>query len=241
MSASGRGKRTAGRKSTGTARKAAAKRVTKRGAQPSVRKVTTASRKSAQKKSAPKKPAPKKAAPKPPAPKQEGGAWAAVFAPREPGERRYWLVKSEPGTFSFDDLLATEGRTTHWDGVRNFVARNFMRDGMKLGDRVFFYHSSVNPQAIVGICEVVREAYPDSTAFDRSHHGYDADSDPDEPTWVMVDLRAVEPLARPVTLPEIKAKPELAGMALLRIGRLSVTPVTPAEWMAVTTMSQSSG
>ena len=170
---------------------------------------------------------------KKPAAKKEGGAWATVFTPRKPGERRYWLVKSEPETFSFDDLLSAANQTTHWDGVRNFAARNFMRDGMKLGDQVFFYHSSVNPQAIVGVCEVVREAYPDSTAFDRSHHGYDADSDPDEPTWVMVDLRAIERLVRPVTLPELKAEPRLAGMALLRIGRLSVTPVTAAEWNVV--------
>jgi len=159
-----------------------------------------------------------------------------VFTPRAPGERRYWLVKSEPTTFSFDDLVAAKDRTTQWDGVRNFVARNFMRDGMKLGDQVFFYHSSVNPQAIVGICEVAREAYPDSTAFDKAHHSYDAGSDPNDPTWFMVDLRAVAPLARPVTLPEIKAKPELAQMVLLRIGRLSVTPVTAAEWATINAM-----
>ena len=106
-----------------------------------------------------------------------------MFTPRQPGEKRYWLVKSEPSTFSFDDLMAAKDRTTHWDGVRNFVARNFMRDGMKLGDQVYFYHSSVNPQAIVGVAEVVREAYPDKTAFDKSHHGYDSDSDPNDPTW----------------------------------------------------------
>ena len=92
--------------------------------------------------------------------RKEGSPWAAVFTPRTPGERRYWLVKSEPTTFSFDDLLAAKNRTTNWDGIRNFAARNFMRDGMKLGDQVLFYHSSVNPQAIVGVCEVVREAYP---------------------------------------------------------------------------------
>jgi len=204
MSPSGRGKRTAAKKSTGP----------KKAAKPAARK--------------------KAGAAKPPAaPKHEGGAWSHVFTPRTPGERRYWLVKSEPSTFSFDDLRAATGQTTQWDGVRNFVARNFMRDGMRVGDQVFFYHSSVNPQAIVGICEVAREAYPDSTAFDKAHHGYDADADPDDPTWFMVDLRAVAPLARPVTLPEIKAKPELAGMVLLRIGRLSVTPVTADEWKTI--------
>jgi predicted RNA-binding protein with PUA-like domain len=177
----------------------------------------------------------KKAA-KPAARKPEGGAWAYVFIPRAPGERRYWLVKSEPSTFSFDDLRAAKDQTTQWDGVRNFVARNFMRDGMQVGDQVFFYHSSVNPQAIVGICEVARAAYPDSSAFDKAHHSYDSDSDPNDPTWFMVDLRAVAPLARPVTLPEIKTKPELAGMVLLRIGRLSVTPVTADEWKTIIAM-----
>ena len=204
MSPSGRGKRTAAKKSTGT----------KKAAKPAARKKAGAAK-------------------APAAPKHEGGAWSHVFTPRTPGERRYWLVKSEPSTFSFDDLRAATGQTTQWDGVRNFVARNFMRDGMKVGDHVFFYHSSVNPQAIVGICEVAREAYPDSTAFDKAHHGYDADADPNDPTWFMVDLRAVAPLARPVTLPEIKAKPELAGMVLLRIGRLSVTPVTADEWKTI--------
>ena len=92
------------------------------------------------------------------------GKWAEALAPRRPGEARYWLVKSEPGVFSFDDLLRAPNRTTHWDGVRNFAARNFLRDGMKVGDRVFFYHSMADPQAIVGICEVVREGYPDHTA-----------------------------------------------------------------------------
>jgi predicted RNA-binding protein with PUA-like domain len=217
MTASRRGKQPGKTKSADTAKKAGTKPA-------------------ATKKAASKKPASKNAAPKKSAPNHEGGAWAAVFTPRTPGERRYWLVKSEPSTFSFDDLMAAKNRTTQWDGVRNFVARNFMRDGMKVGDQVFFYHSSVNPQAIVGICEVAREAYPDSTAFDASHHGYDADSDPDDPTWFMVDLKAVAPLARPVTLPEIKARPELAGMALLRIGRLSVTPVTAAEWRVIQDM-----
>jgi predicted RNA-binding protein with PUA-like domain len=158
------------------------------------------------------------------------GQWADTFKPRAPGEKRYWLVKSEPDTFSFDDLLAAPNKTTSWDGVRNHVARNFMRDGMQVGDRVFFYHSSTNPQAIVGIAEVAREAYPDPTAFDRRHDAYDAKSDQDDPTWFMVDLRAVERLPRPVTLAEIKKRPELAKMAILRIGRLSVTPVTQKEW-----------
>jgi predicted RNA-binding protein with PUA-like domain len=167
------------------------------------------------------------------------GAWASTFAPRARGERRYWLVKSEPDVFSFDDLLAAPKRTTQWNGVRNFTARNFMRDGMKKGDRVFFYHSSTKPQAIVGICEVVEEAYPDPTAFDPKHDGFDPKSTKAEPIWFMVDLRAVEPLPRPVTLTEIKARKELAGMGLLRVGRLSVTPVTAKEWEVVCSMASS--
>jgi len=166
------------------------------------------------------------------------GAWADTFTARKPGEKRYWLVKSEPEAFSFDDLLAAPKQTTQWDGVRNHVARNFMRDGMQVGDRVFFYHSSTNPQAIVGVCEVVREAYPDHTALDPRHPAYDPKSDDDDPTWFMVDLRAVERLPRPVTLAEIKKRPELAKMALLRIGRLSVTPVTPREWDVIWDMAR---
>jgi len=223
MASSGRGKRTGGKTATGTTKQAAAKKTPAKPAATGRPAAKKAASKTASKPTS--KPA-----------KSEGGAWAAVFAPRAPGERRYWLVKSEPSVFSFDDLLAAKNRTTQWDGVRNFAARNFMRDGMKLGDQVFYYHSSVDPQVIVGVCEVAREAYPDATAVDSKHHGYDEGSDPNEPTWVMVDLRAVEPLARPVTLSEIKAKPELAGMALLRIGRLSVTPVTADEWKVIRAM-----
>ncbi len=170
-------------------------------------------------------------------PSYESGKWAAAFAPRASGERRYWLVKSEPEVFSFDDLMKAPKKTTMWDGVRNFAARNFLRDGMKVGDQVFYYHSMGKPQAIVGICEVVREGYPDPTAFDRKHPGHDPESDPSTPAWFAVDLRALEALRRPVTLPEIKARPELAEMALVRIGRLSVTPVTPREWETILGMA----
>jgi predicted RNA-binding protein with PUA-like domain len=157
------------------------------------------------------------------------GKWAAALAPRSPGEKRYWLVKSEPETFSFDDLLHAPNRTTCWDGVRNFAARNFLRDGMRLGDRVLFYHSLAGAQAIVGICEVAREGYPDHTALDPKHAHYDPGSNPDAPQWYMVDVRAVAQFTKPVTLPDIKARKELSEMALLRIGRLSVTPVTARE------------
>jgi len=168
---------------------------------------------------------------------KKGGAWDAVFAPRAPGEQRYWLVKSEPEVFSFDDLLRIHNKTTHWNGIRNFAARNFMRDGMRLGDRVFFYHSMAETPGIVGICEVVREAYPDFTAFDSTSEGYDAKSDKAAPTWYMVDLRAVAQLTRPVTLAELKARKELEHMAILRIGRLSVTPVSASEWRTITEMA----
>ncbi len=168
---------------------------------------------------------------------KSGGAWADAFAPRYPGERRYWLVKSEPDVFSFDDLLRKHNKTTEWNGVRNFAARNFMKDGMKLGDRVFYYHSMSDAQAIVGICEVVREAYPDDTAFDPASEGYDPKSDRAAPTWYMVDLRAVAQFTRPVTLVEIKQRKELKGMALLRIGRLSVSPVSAAEWKIICDMA----
>ena len=167
-----------------------------------------------------------------------GGAWDWVFAPRRAGERRYWLVKSEPEVFSFDDLLGTPGRTTHWDGVRNHTARNFLRDGVKLGDEVFFYHSNASPPGIVGTCEVVREGYPDHTAFDRDDAHFDPGSDRDNPTWYMVDVRAIDRLPRVVGLPELRARKDLADMALLRIGRLSVSPVTTGQWKTIQAMAR---
>ncbi|MEO8361778.1 MAG: EVE domain-containing protein, partial [Vicinamibacteria bacterium] len=124
-----------------------------------------------------------------------------------------------------------------WNGVRNFTARNFMRDGMKLGDRVFFYHSNAEPPGIVGVCEVSREAYADATALDPENYGYDAKASPANPIWVMIDLRAVEPLPRPVTLPQLKAAKPLKRMALIRTGRLSVIPVSVAEWTAILAMA----
>jgi predicted RNA-binding protein with PUA-like domain len=147
--------------------------------------------------------------------------------------RQYWLVKSEPETFSFDDLLAAPGRTTHWDGVRNFAARNHLR-AMKKGDRVLFYHSSAKPTAVVGIAEVAREAYPDPTALDKKDPHFDPKSKAEDPTWFMVDIKAVESLKRPVSLDEIKKIKALANMALIRLGRLSVQPVTPEEFETIT-------
>jgi len=148
--------------------------------------------------------------------------------------RRYWLLKSEPETFSFDDLMARPNRTACWDGVRNYQARNFMRDDMKKGDLVFFYHSSVDPSQIVGIAEVVRESYPDHTALDPADPHFDPKSKADAPTWMMVDVRAVRPLATPLALGELRGVKGLESMVLLQRGsRLSVQPVTAAEWATI--------
>jgi predicted RNA-binding protein with PUA-like domain len=193
-------------------------------------------------KPAPAKKAPAKKAPaKKAAPKSmpyEQGAWAAAFSARAPGEQRYWLIKSEPDVFSFDDLLAAPKQTTCWDSVRNSSARNFLRDGMKKGDLAFYYHSNAEPSAIVGICEVVREGYPDPTALDPAHDYYDASSNADTPTWFMVDVKAVRKLASPVALPAIKSSAALRDMALVKVGRLSVVPVQPDEWETVIAMSE---
>lgn len=152
--------------------------------------------------------------------------------------KRYWLVKSEPDVFSFDDLLKAPKKTTHWDGVRNYQARNIMRDDMKKGDGVFFYHSSADPTGIVGICEVVKEAYPDHTAFDAKDPHFDPKSKKDAPTWYMVDLKAVKKLPRLVTLAELKGVKGLEKMVLLQRGsRLSVQPVTAKEWEIVTELA----
>ena len=146
---------------------------------------------------------------------------------------QYWLMKTEPGTFSVDDLAAAKRSTTGWDGVRNYQARNMLKDQMKRGDQAFLYHSSCDVPGIVAIMEIVKEGYPDPTAFDRKHHHYDPDSDPAEPRWYMVDVQLKRRFARIVTLEELRkhAGKELKGMALLRPGnRLSVTPVEPAHW-----------
>ena len=146
-------------------------------------------------------------------------------------DHRYWLVKSEPNAFSFDDLAASPRKTTCWDGVRNYQARNFIRDGMKEGDLVLFYHSNADPMVVAGVARVVREAYPDHTAFDRKDPHYDPKSKRDEPTWMMVDLQAVERFTHPVSLAELRVTPGLEAMALLQKGsRLSVQPVSAGEF-----------
>lgn len=146
--------------------------------------------------------------------------------------KHYWLVKSEPDVFSYDDLVASPNHTTFWHGVRAYAARVHLQ-AMKTGDLVFFYHSMTNPPAIVGVAEVVRQAYPDHTQFEPRSEYYDPKSKPESPTWVMVDLKAVEKLKRPVTLDQIKKTKGLEQMALVRIGRLSVSPVTEAEYKII--------
>ena len=142
----------------------------------------------------------------------------------------YWLIKSEPEDYSIDDLEA-DG-TEHWDGIRNYQARNFMRDDMKIGDQVFFYHSNCKPPGIVGICEVASEPYPDHTAFDANEKYYDSKSDPDNPRWIMVDMKFIRKTRRQISLEEIKQHAEqLADFPLIRRGnRLSVMPVSQAHW-----------
>lgn len=144
---------------------------------------------------------------------------------------RVWLFKSEPSCFSFEDLMAAPDRTTGWDGVRNHRARNLLRDEVKRGDLVLFYHSSVDPPAIAGLAEVVEEAHADPSAFEPSADHYDPRSRPEAPTWLQVSIRGLKPVEPPVTLGELRAIPELADMELLRRGsRLSIQPVRPDEW-----------
>jgi len=144
----------------------------------------------------------------------------------------YWLMKSEPDAFSIDDLRARPKKTEHWDGIRNYQARNMMRDDMKKGDLVFFYHSNATEIGIVGIMKVVREAYPDFTAFNPESNYYDPKSDVDNPRWVMVDVQFVRKLKRCITLQELKEHADvLADMPLLRKGnRLSIMPVSEEHW-----------
>ncbi|MEZ6137164.1 MAG: EVE domain-containing protein [Pirellulaceae bacterium] len=150
--------------------------------------------------------------------------------------RRFWLLKSEPDVFSIDDLATSPRQTTYWDGVRNYQARNTLRDDMKIGDQVLFYHSNSKPPGIAGVAEVVREGYPDFTAWDEDDPHFDPKSDKNNPTWMMVDIKLIEKFPRELGLPQLREMPELADMVLLRRGsRLSVQPVTPQEFEAVLT------
>jgi predicted RNA-binding protein with PUA-like domain len=143
----------------------------------------------------------------------------------------YWLIKSEPDCFSIDDLRNAPKQTTCWDGVRNYQARNFMRNEMKRHDRAFFYHSNCNPPGIIGIVEIIREAYPDFTAFDPQSEHPDPKSTPENPRWFMVDVQFIQKFKRLIALEELKQYSELQDMILLRKGnRLSVMPVEAKAW-----------
>ena len=143
----------------------------------------------------------------------------------------YWLMKSEPDAFSINDLYNKPNQTEHWDGVRNYQARNMMRDAMKLGDQVFFYHSNCDVPGIAGIMEVVKEGYPDFSAFDPDDHHFDPKSDPANPRWMMVDVKYVKTLSRIIPLKELKRYPELADLTLVKRGnRLSIMPVSKRQW-----------
>ena len=144
----------------------------------------------------------------------------------------YWLMKSEPGVFSIDDL--ERQRTACWEGVRNYQARNYMRDGMKQGDLVFLYHSSCAVPAVVGVMQICREAYADTSQFQRRSAYYDARSKADSPRWLMVDVKFRRRTRRPITLAELRAQGSLSGLALLQPGnRLSVMPVTAQQWECI--------
>ncbi len=144
-----------------------------------------------------------------------------------------WLLKTEPTSFSIDDLARAPRQTIGWDGIRNTEARNYLRDQFAVGDRCLLYHSNARPSAVVGIVEVVRAAYPDPSAFDPNDHHYDPKSKPAKPTWYMIDIKLVERLARPISLEEVKANKSLANMGLIKRGRLSVQPVTAVEWRKI--------
>ena len=142
---------------------------------------------------------------------------------------QYWLMKSEPDTYSIDDLR--DFQTDHWDGIRNYQVRNFFRDQMKVGDKAFFYHSNCKEPGVVGLMEIVSTAYPDHTAFDKTEKYFDSKSDPDNPRWLMLDVKYKRHLKRKITLRELRGEKFLESMKLLQKGnRLSVLPVTKEEW-----------
>jgi predicted RNA-binding protein with PUA-like domain len=152
--------------------------------------------------------------------------------------KKFWLFKSEPGEFSIDDLNKSPGKRTDWDGIRNYQARNFIRDEMRKGDGVLFYHSNADPLAVVGYCEIVKEAYPDHTQFDPDNNHFDPGAIKKDPRWFMVDIKLKEKFKTPVTLKQLKECPKLKDFRLLQRGnRLSVMPVTRSEWDEIIRMS----
>ena len=153
----------------------------------------------------------------------------------------YWLIKSEPDVFSFEDLKACIKQTEPWDGIGNYQARNFMRDDMQIGDLILFYHSNTNPPGVAGIAEVASKPYPDPTAFDKKSKYFDPKSDPKNPRWILVDVSFKADIVRQVSLEEMKSMPELVNMrALQRGNRLSIMPTTRSEFQAIKKAGQSS-
>ena len=148
---------------------------------------------------------------------------------------QYWLMKSEPDTYSIDDLQSFG--VDHWDGIRNYQVRNFFRDQMQVGDQAFFYHSNCKEPGILGTMEIVSKAYPDHTAFDPSEKYFDSKSDPENPRWLMVDVRYIRHLDRMITLGELRQQKQIADMKLLQRGnRLSVLPLSKMEWQYILEM-----
>jgi len=157
-----------------------------------------------------------------------------------PTTPKYWLMKSEPNCFSIDDLAEQKNKTTHWDGVRNYQARNFMRDDMKKGDKVLFYHSNAKPPGVAGVARIVKESYPDFTAFDPKDKHFDPKSKHESPRWFMVDIKLEKKLKRLVSLEELRNVKSLDGMVLLQKGsRLSVQPVTKKQFETVCKLAES--
>lgn len=150
----------------------------------------------------------------------------------------YWLFKSEPKDYSFTDLMNEPNQTAEWDGVRNYQARNFLRDDVKNGDKVLFYHSNVVPPSVIGTAEVVKEGYPDFTAWDPGSKHYDPKSNPENPRWFMVDIKGQTELVRPITLAEIREKPSLQEISLFTRPRLSIHPINQQEWEIILEMSR---
>jgi predicted RNA-binding protein with PUA-like domain len=155
--------------------------------------------------------------------------------------KRYWLMKSEPGVFSIEDLAKAPRQTTFWDGVRNYQARNLLRDEVQVGDGVLFYHSSADPPAVAGTATVARAGYPDPTQFDAASDHHDADSPRDNPRWFAVDIIWESTFPRPVPLDELRETAGLEQMVLLRRSRLSVQPVSPQEWKIIVKLGNSRG
>ncbi|HCG91486.1 MAG TPA: EVE domain-containing protein [Dehalococcoidia bacterium] len=154
-------------------------------------------------------------------------------------ETKYWLFKSEPNNYSFLNLLSEENQIAEWDGVRNYQARNFMRDQMRIGDKVLFYHSSTKIPAVIGTAIIVKESYPDFTAWDSGQKYFDPKSNPDDPTWLMVDIQAEKTFKTPVTLQDIKSNPKFANMMLVKRGvRLSVQPITQTEYNEIVKLGE---